>query len=532
MTLDPKRAHEARLSLRVHTPPAVTLPNCPPDLDALRKGAPFAWDNPYLDVRSWAFQVETRGLPEALAALIEPLRGTPKVDDVVAAAKCAERFALDEGLSTDVQWACNLIAARLRFVAAFMGHYTSTCLALHATMVAAAAVHDDAVLILMLTTVAVLREVGHLQVADAFDPKKDADIARLRAAVVPDMERDAGNIEFWRELRLADAQAAKGEVRDDTGFDPRDSDDRANRVVANLLDEPEASAGVIVFPAGIVEAVGKADNAREVKRLLSKGLGAPLPLRPVPADWTAWEAGLVAEAPWHAPAVRAIRAGQGGRPHWGLSVTCLVGAPGSGKSRLVRQAAEVSNLPFARFSLDSTSDNSIGGTPIRWSSGHPGVVDGLLARSGTANGLVLLDELDKAAGSRTSGGHPFDILHGLFEAETARAWRSPYLLAELDLSHVTYVCTANSLDGIPASLLDRMTVVRVDEPGPEHLGLLAPALARQACRELGLDERWGDLDGEELSALADAWRGGSVRRLQRLVARILQARDAAPVARH
>ncbi len=342
----------------------------------------------------------------------------------------------------------------------------------------------------------------------------------------------AETVEFMRGV---DAEPPLGQVRDDTGHDPRDRDeDRAERIVSDLLGEDEPDAGVIVFPPGIVEAVGKSENAREVKRALGKSLGAALPLRPVPADWNAWEAGLVAEAPWHTTAIRAIRAGQGSRPHWGLSVTCLVGAPGSGKSRLVRRAAEVSSLPFARFSLDSTSDNSLGGTPVRYSTGHGGVVDGLLARSGTANGLVLFDELDKGAGSRHSGGHPFDILHGLFEAETARAWRSPYLLAELDLSHVTYVCTANSLDGIPASLLDRMTVVRVGEPGPEHLGLLAPALARQACRELGLDERWAELDYAELNALAGAWRGGSVRRLQRLVARLLQARDlpAYPVARH
>lgn len=536
MTLDPQRVAEARLSLRLQTPPAVTLPNAPPDLDALYKGAPFAWNSPFLDCRAWALQVETKSLPPHLVALLELLRENPTADDVNEAAECAELYELDDELSTDVQWACCQIAQRLRYVGAFMGHYVCTCMASHAVSVAAAGQHDDAILILMLTTVAVLREVGHRQVADVYDPTKDADIAKPRDQVVADMERDAGVVEFWRALRREDARAAKGAVRDDTGHDPRGADfDRAERVVADLLDEPvaKASTGALVFPKAILDGVGKSENERDVKRLLGESLGAVLPRVEVPADWHAWQEGLIARAPWLAPAIRAVRATQGGRTHWSHGAVYVVGPAGAGKSLISRLIAQASGLPFARVNLDAASDSSvIGGTSIRWSSAHPGPIEALLAKARKASGLLLVDEFEKAAGSRTSGGHPHDLMHGLLEPETARAWRSPYLLGEVDYSHMLYVVTGNSTDGVVSSLLDRMTVIRVSEPGPEHLGLLAPALARQACRELGLDERWGDLDREELNALQDAWRGGSVRRLQRLVARLLQARDFAPVARH
>lgn len=318
------------------------------------------------------------------------------------------------------------------------------------------------------------------------------------------------------------------------GPSPAEQMEAADIIDDLLYGEAEEHPGVVVFPEDVLAGAGKSENRGEIKRLLGKSLGARLPLVPVPDDWDAWEQALVAEAPWHASAIRAIRATQGGRSHWGNGVVMLVGGPGAGKSRLARRVGETSGLPFARYNCDASSDNSgLGGTSIRWLSAHPGVLEPLLASAGKANAIVLLDEVEKAGGSRqSSGGKPHDLMHGLFEPETARAWKSPYLLAEIDVSNILYICTANSLTGIPSSLLDRMRVVHVQEPGPEHLGVLLPQVAAEACAELGLDPRWGTFDGVETEVLAGAWPGGSIRRLQRLVAGLLQARDGAPGPRH
>ncbi|KMO22403.1 AAA family ATPase [Methylobacterium platani] len=294
--------------------------------------------------------------------------------------------------------------------------------------------------------------------------------------------------------------------------------------------EPQGP-GVVVFPADVAEAVGKGDNRREVERFLGKALGARLSLIPVPENWDYWENAVNTESPWLAPLTRAVRLSQGNRTHWGHAVICAVGAPGSGKTYHARRIAQVSKLPFARINCEATSDNAMGGTSIRWQTRHPSFVERLLAGEGKASGMALLDELEKSAGGRRSnGGDPLDLLHGWFEVETARAWRSTYLLSEVDLSHVVFLCTANSLDGLPSSLVDRMTVVKVNEPGPEHLHHLAQILAFETCRQAGQDIGFGWLEDIEFAALADAWRGGSIRRLRRLVEAVLRARESGPAA--
>lgn len=317
------------------------------------------------------------------------------------------------------------------------------------------------------------------------------------------------------------------------GPSPAEQQEAADVIDDLLYGDVEEEPGALVFPADVVDAAGKSENRSEIKKTLGMALGARLPLVPVPEDWDAWETGLAARAPWLAAVPRALRAEQGGRAHWGHTVLCVVGPPGAGKTRLIRDLAEASGLHYARINAESASDTSTFGTPIRWASSQCGVIERAMVSARSATSLVHYDELEKSSGSRQSNsGKITDLLHGLWEPETAQSWRSVWLGVPIDAGHLVHVVTVNSLDGLPGSLVDRMRVVHVGEPGPEHLPALAGRVAVEACHELGLDPRWGTLDGEELAALAEAWPGGSVRRLQRLVAGILRARDGAPGPRH
>ncbi|KQT46417.1 hypothetical protein ASG52_11795 [Methylobacterium sp. Leaf456] len=293
---------------------------------------------------------------------------------------------------------------------------------------------------------------------------------------------------------------------------------------------PQGS-GVVIFPASVLDAHATAEGKRDVKSALGAALDKPLALTPVPEDWNAWETARLAISPWGGDAFRAIREGQAGRTHVGRDVICFVGPAGAGKSHLVREAAESLGVPFARFGADSAAENSFAGTNARYTTKHPSFVEQAMARHRHAGPMILVEELEKAAGTRHSnGGRLHDCLHGMWEPETCGDWHSVFLLHPVSLAHVPFVCTANLLEGLPTSLLDRMKIVRVPEPGPEHLGVLAPRLARAVCRETGQDERFGDLDGDEISALADAWRGGSIRRLRRLVEICLRSRESGPAA--
>jgi len=139
--------------------------------------------------------------------------------------------------------------------------------------------------------------------------------------------------------------------------------------------------------------------------------------------------------------------------------------------------------------------------------------------------LVLLDELEKA-GTRSDYGRLWDCLLGFLEPETNRRYPDPALQTNLDLSQVSYVATANSLDPLPSPIRDRMRVVTFPEPSADDLDALLPAVIADLARERGLDQSWvPPLDGAEHAAVARHWRGGSVRHLRRIVETLLRERD-------
>jgi ATP-dependent Lon protease len=138
---------------------------------------------------------------------------------------------------------------------------------------------------------------------------------------------------------------------------------------------------------------------------------------------------------------------------------------------------------------------------------------------------VLIDEIEKA-GTRSDYGRLWDCLLGFFEPETSARYMCPALQVNLELSQISYVCTANSLDPLPAPLRDRMRIVTFPKPGLDDLGALLPAVIADIANERSLDQNWvPPLDGEEYALAARYWRGGSVRHLRRIVETLLRERD-------
>jgi len=142
-----------------------------------------------------------------------------------------------------------------------------------------------------------------------------------------------------------------------------------------------------------------------------------------------------------------------------------------------------------------------------------------------AGPVIILDEIEKVATSRHNGA-VHDVLIGLFEPETSSRWHDPYVQASCDLSHLTWLMTANAIEPVPTVLRDRCRILRFPEPGPEHLPVLATRILERLYGELGHDPRWATpLDGVEFDELARAWPGGSLRTLERLVEGMVEARE-------
>lgn len=148
----------------------------------------------------------------------------------------------------------------------------------------------------------------------------------------------------------------------------------------------------------------------------------------------------------------------------------------------------------------------------------------MIMRTEVANPALVLDEIDKIGTSRHNG-NVADTMLAMLERETAARFQDPYVQAACDLSQVSWLMTANELAGLHAPFRDRCRIVRFPDPGSEHLKHYAHALPADAVRNEGLGEEWiVRLDGTELARLADHWRGGSLRKLRRLVEAVHEAR--------
>jgi ATP-dependent Lon protease len=206
-------------------------------------------------------------------------------------------------------------------------------------------------------------------------------------------------------------------------------------------------------------------------------------------------------------------------------ILCFVGPPGVGKTSLGQSIARAMGRKFERLSLGGLHDEAeLRGHRRTYIGAMPGRILQAIRRAEVTNPIIMLDEVDKLG--RDFRGDPSAALMEILDPAQNKEFRDNYLNLPYDLSKVMFITTANTLDGIPRPLLDRMETMEVSGYSDlEKKAIAQNYLLPRQQREAGLSAEQLNITEEALAKIIRRYtREAGVRELERVIGRVARKR--------
>lgn len=204
-------------------------------------------------------------------------------------------------------------------------------------------------------------------------------------------------------------------------------------------------------------------------------------------------------------------------------IICLVGPPGVGKTSVAASVARALKRKYARVSLGGMHDEAeIRGHRKTYVGAMPGRIVTALINAKVENPVIVLDEIDKM--SKDFRGDPTSALLEVLDPEQNKYFRDNFMEIPIDLSDALFIATANSYDGIPLPLLDRMEIIELSTyTDTEKLSIAKNHLIPKQLKRNGITKSMFRISDKGILELIKSYtKEAGVRNLEREIASLIR----------